>query len=104
MTALNGTFPFEEVNNISVRVTQDLKFYVPRFRHVFLDEYRAIAKRRRGFADRAFHLRVEVGLVFYNAHPLATSAGTRFQQDRITNFRCDTLCLSSIGYRLGSAR
>ena len=72
---------------IAVLVAENLHFDVARAAHQFLQIDFVVAECGQRLAPRDVDLRSEVGLGFDHAHAAAATAPTRFQHQRITDFR-----------------
>ena len=97
MPPLYATVALEEVNDGTVRIGQYLNFDVTRFGHVLFDEHRSVAEGTDGFAHGAVHLLGKFLGAFYDAHPLTTTPGGGFDQDRKADLLGGALGLGHVG-------
>ena len=92
---LHGTIALVQVHHVAVLVAQNLHFNMLGSRHVFFEEHSRVAKRAIGFAAGFIEQSLQIFGLVHHAHPSATAAKGRLDDQRETNF------LSHL-YRLGA--
>ena len=85
VAALDRALAFEAVDEIPVRVAEDLDLDVSRRAEVAFDQQRVVAERVLGLAARRFECSGELARVVHDAHALAAAAGRRLDQHRIAD-------------------
>ena len=70
------------MHHVAVTVGKNLDLDVPRRLHIFFDQHPRVAERRLRLALRPFQGLHKVSRLIDAAHPLATAARHRFDQDR----------------------
>ena len=86
MAALAGAIPFKEMDGVASAVADGLHLKVSGLREVLLDIDTAVAKCRGCFLGRTLDCIHETGFVLDHPHPTPTTAGGRFDDDRIADF------------------
>ena len=81
MTALHRAFPFAQVNEIAVLVTQHLNLNVPRVFDQFFDVNAAIPEGAQGFARCGFECGSEIFLSIHATHAFASASRDCFEHD-----------------------
>src|SRR5690606_35577074 len=76
MSSLYRTFPFKEVDNISLLISQHLNFNMPRREQIFFYKYTAVTKGGFCFTYCPLHLCIKFILTSSNSHALAAASGT----------------------------
>src|SRR5690242_13626636 len=83
MPALQGALALAQVDHVSVMVAEYLDFDVAWPFEQLFDVDLGISKGTLGFAGRIAERGFEVGIAIDPPHALPSSAGHRFQQDRV---------------------
>ena len=83
VTALDRTLALEQRDHGAVMITEDLHLDVPRRLEVLLEQDRAVAERRSGFALGLCNGADELVDVAHDPHPAATSAERGLDKHRI---------------------
>ncbi len=85
MAALYRAITLEQVNAIAETVHKHLYFHMARADQVFLNQQAIITKRRACFAPGGGDIVVQRGSGEHDTHAFTATAGTGFQQQRITD-------------------
>src|ERR1700745_645450 len=92
MSPLHRAFALPKVNDVPVRVREDLHFDVSWAVQIFFDVNASIAKRIERFGSCIAPGRWQFMRVSHHAHALAASSGNGFQQYGIANFVGNVAC------------
>src|SRR5690606_29969354 len=84
MPALDGAFPFEEINNLSILVAQHLDFHMPWRTDKFFDKDRSVSKGSSSLGYGQFHLLLKMRRVFNYPHSFSSASGGSLDQHRLT--------------------
>ncbi|MEZ5069730.1 MAG: hypothetical protein R2751_01875 [Bacteroidales bacterium] len=82
---LHRTFPFAEMDHVSVLVGQDLKFDVPRFPDEFFNEHIRIVEGFFRFLGGQVEHPFDVLVPFHHAHATASASGSRLENHGVTD-------------------
>ena len=93
MAALHGAVALVQMQQVAVRVAENLHFEMARARQIFFEEAARIAKRRLCFALRFFERGGELRFVAHDAHAASAAAERGFYDDRIADLFRDALAL-----------
>ena len=102
MTTLNRALAVEQMDQVSVIVSEDLNFNVARAVDVLLQKQSAVAESFLGFAARCFNRGFELACVANDSHAFAAAASRSFDHDRQTDRSgvsaqdCERLILSVV--------
>src|SRR5215212_5832513 len=84
VTALDGTFPLEEVDDVAALVPEHLHLHVARVFHQLLEEHRSVTEGRFSLPARAPYRLDEVIGTLHGPHPASPTSRTSLYQDWIT--------------------
>ena len=68
---------------MTLRVSKHLNFYMARLEQIFFNQHLVVTKTIDGFAFAGSERCRKIFTALYDAHALATTAGTGFEQDGI---------------------
>lgn len=86
MSSLDGTISLEEMDDISMRITQQLNLDMSRFIQKSLDEDSSISKSRLGFTDCTLETVFEGFLISYDTHASSSASHCGFDDHWEANF------------------
>src|SRR5439155_16666742 len=89
VAALDRAFALAEVDDVAVRVAQELDLDVARLLDVFLEKDAVVAKARPGLVLGAAEAVAQFGIGPGNAHALAAAAGSGLDHHRIADLAGD---------------
>ncbi len=92
VSALDRTFPLEQINCISTFVSKNLNFDMSWFGNKFLNKTGVISKGGSGFILRETHLFDHLRGFFNQAHPLAATTRRSFDQHGISYLIGNLFC------------
>src|SRR5258708_31069222 len=104
MAPLDGAIPFAEMDDITVRVAENLEFDVPRAGEILLDVYLAIAERRQRLRSRQLERAREVIFVARHPHALAPAARGSLDDHRKADLAGETERVFGLFDRAGGPR
>ena len=104
VSPLHRAIALVQMENISVRVGQDLHFDVPRAANVALEKNSVVAERRSGLGPRFLQARQQQLRALHHAHPAPAAAERGFHHQRIADFVRDALRVVLLRHRLFRAR
>ena len=85
MSALDGTIPLAQVDDVAVLVAQDLKFDMVRPLDVFLDEDAAVAERGLSFSRRDVNVLPQFLIGANHTQASSPAAGAGLDHDRVVD-------------------
>ena len=80
MAALHGAIALEQVNQVAVRIAEDLEFDMAGVFDIALDQQRAVAECALGFTPRGIKCLREFGRLPYDPHPASAAARRSLHQ------------------------
>ena len=104
MPTLHRAVAFTEVNHVAVHIAHDLEFDVTRPLQEFLDVHVAVAKRGERFGTGELKRAQEVIGIAGHAHPLASPAGRRLDNDREADAAGELERVFRVVHRTGGPR